>query len=236
MEPMPKPPRPQKRRHRFFRRASVPADVRPIIGKTEVIRSLKTSDYREALRRLSLASAEVDAEFEAARRRLTTGPATTLDEHQIKQLALLWFHGAERHAALAEVTPREVMGRAEAITQAEDDLAALADMDDPGVLAAVQAEVEGLMREKEVALDKGSREYRLLCRMIARGMAEETRRGRDRLRGDHGGRSHDPAFEGVGADGPEPGPPVCPRATLGQLVERYLADPTRDAGAKAYGD
>ena len=40
-------------------RAAVPKDIQAAVGKSDVIRSLKTADYREAMRRLPLASAEV---------------------------------------------------------------------------------------------------------------------------------------------------------------------------------
>ncbi len=66
MEPMRRPPRLQKRNHRFYCRASVPRELRPIVGKTEIIRALKTADYSEALQRLPLASAEVNAELAEA--------------------------------------------------------------------------------------------------------------------------------------------------------------------------
>ncbi len=96
---MPRPPRLQRRRHRFYLRAAVPEDVRALIGTTEVIRSLKTADYREALRRLPLASAEVDAEFAEARRRLRTTPATSLSEHEARQMVRRWLWREERRLA-----------------------------------------------------------------------------------------------------------------------------------------
>ena len=233
---MPRPPRLQKRRHRFYLRAAVPEDVRPIIRKTEVIRSLKTSDYREALRRLPLASAEVDAEFEAARRQSMTNPAASLDNHQIKQLVLLWFHRMEHHAEQAEAMTEGMTGQDEVLAQTEADLGVLSDIDDPRTLAAAQSEANRLLREHDAALQTDSPGYRLLCQLIRRGMIEATKRGRDRLEGDYGGRSHDPTFEGLGADRPGPTPAVRSGVTLTQLVEKYVADPTRDAGDKANGD
>ncbi|MEE8144224.1 MAG: DUF6538 domain-containing protein [Kiloniellales bacterium] len=101
---MPKPPRLQKRRHRFFLRASVPRDIRSVVGRTEVVRSLKTSDYREALRRLPLASAEVDAQFAEAHRRVRTKSAISLSEHDMRQIVLRWFWREERLLAEKEFT------------------------------------------------------------------------------------------------------------------------------------
>ncbi len=74
MEPMRKPQRLQKRNHKFYCRVSVPHALRPVLGKTEIIKALGTGDYAEALRRLPLASAGVDATFAQARRRLAASP------------------------------------------------------------------------------------------------------------------------------------------------------------------
>ncbi len=121
MEPMRKPTRLQKRNHRFYCRVAVPHALQPVLGRTEVIKALGTGDYAKALQRLPLASAEVDAKFAQARRKLMAGPATVLDEHDVKQLALLWFHQTERAATKAEVTPGATMDRVESLTQADVD-------------------------------------------------------------------------------------------------------------------
>ena len=234
MEPMRKPPRLQKRGHRFYCRVAVPHALRAVLGRNEVIKALGTGDYAEALRRLPLASAGVDATFAQARRRLAAGPTTALDDHGVRQLALLWLHQTELTATKAEVTRGVTMGRADALAQAEADLAILADTDDDGTLAAVQAEADQLMRENNVQLDKDAPAYGLLCQLVGRGMAESTQRGRDRLLGDHSARHHDPVFEGVGTESPQPTAPAT--VTLAGLVERFLDDPSRSAGAKEDND
>ncbi|MEE9184714.1 MAG: DUF6538 domain-containing protein, partial [Acidimicrobiia bacterium] len=86
----------------FFLRASVPKDIRSVVGRTEVVRSLKTSDYREALRRLPLARAEVDAQFAEARRRVRTKVVISLSEHDLRQMVLRWFWREERLLAEKE--------------------------------------------------------------------------------------------------------------------------------------
>ena len=100
---MRRPPRLQKRGHRFYCRASVPQELRPILGKTEIIRPLKTAEYAEAVERLPLASAEVNAELAAARRKLSATPATSLSDHDAKQIVLRWLWREERREADAEV-------------------------------------------------------------------------------------------------------------------------------------
>ena len=51
---MRRPPRLEKRGHRFYCRTSVPRDLRPTIGRAEIVRALKTADYAEAKSILSM--------------------------------------------------------------------------------------------------------------------------------------------------------------------------------------
>jgi integrase len=66
-------------------------------------------------------------------------------------------------------------------------------------------------------------------------MIEQTRRGIDRLHGDFG-KTCDPLFGGVYPEEAEPKPPTASQVTLRKLVDRFLDDPTRKAGAKADND
>ncbi|MCH8213005.1 MAG: hypothetical protein IIC54_02910, partial [Proteobacteria bacterium] len=215
-----------RRYHKYYIRRAVPDDLRDEIGKTEIIRALG-GDRAKAIRRLSLASAEVDAQFQAARLRLGLETAGSLDEAEVKVLALRWFRRADAGAAKAdmEIGTGNGLPRAQAVAQADDDLAMLTDPEDPDVATAAMAEADRLMKEEGVKLGTGSPEYRLLCRFITRGMAEATRRGRDRLMGNHSGRHYDAAFS-EDAEVPEAAPSPA-HVTLGQLVEQFLADPTR---------
>jgi hypothetical protein len=218
-------------------RAAVPQDIQSVVGKTEVIRSLKTGDYREALRRLPLASAEVDAEFAEARRRTRTSPTTTLSEHDARQMVLRWLWRDERRLAEREFEAdrSQALPREEAIDENLEVLGHLSDTEDPGTLAAVQGVVRDILLENNVRIEEGSPAWSGLCELVHRGLVEQTRRGIDRLRGDHG-TSHDPLFRTVDRESTEPEPPARVVPTLEELVGMFLADPTRDAGTKADDD
>ncbi len=216
---MPKTPRLQKRSHRFFCRVRVPRDLREIVGRTEIVRALGTGDYREAVQRCRLASAEIDAELAEARRKLT--PPVVLTEHAIRQMALLWFHRAERAADLADAQGGDV---AEVLDDLRLDVSDYQDEKNPGTLVAAQVFADRVLEEAGAVLDVSSPEYDLLCRLIRRAMVEGARRSIDRLRGNHGARSHDAMFNGVRPDAP---PPEAPGVTLGELVKRYMDDPAR---------
>ena len=111
----------------------------------------------------------------------------------------------------------------------------LLDTEDPGTLAAVQEVASNILRQNNTQLEEGSPAWWGLCDLVNRGLVEQARRGIDRLRGDQG-TSHDPLFRAVDREAAGPEPPVRTVPSLEELVGMYLADPTRDAGAKADDD
>jgi hypothetical protein len=108
-------------------RRRVPDDIRQIIGKREVWRSLKAKSHAEARRLLPLENAKVEALFAEARRRLTEpalSPATpaqafsepTLPEPTeavVRDAVRHWFHQLERKA---EAEDKAILGQQDAET------------------------------------------------------------------------------------------------------------------------
>lgn len=232
---MAKTKRLQRRGGTYFCRVAVPHALRGVLGKNEIVRTLGTGDLKKAKKDLYQVSANIEKLFEGARRKLAAGPVKTLDADGVKQLAVRFFHQTELKAAATESMPgAPTMDRSEAVTQAAVDVGILADPDDDGTLAAIQTEADRVMRDHGVDFAKGTPAYGLLCSLVGRAMAEATRRAVDRATGNHSGRAYDLAFNGVGADTPEPTAPDT--VTLGGLVERFLADPSRSAGVKANND
>ena len=52
---------------RYYLRRHIPSDIQPIVGRSEVWRSLKTDSLQTALRRLPLVAAALESEFERIR-------------------------------------------------------------------------------------------------------------------------------------------------------------------------
>ena len=80
-------PRLYRRNATYSHRAVVPVDIQETYGKTEEKFSLRTKDYREALKRVRVATVEVDKRFDEHRAKLAaeSGPiATELTDEQIK--------------------------------------------------------------------------------------------------------------------------------------------------------
>ncbi|AKI02259.1 phage integrase family protein [Hoeflea sp. IMCC20628] len=83
---MPGHPRLFRRGATFYHRAAIPADIKATYPKTEETFSLKTKDYREAVRRVRIQAARIDRLFEAHRQELKR----------------------EAEPALAELTPAQI--------------------------------------------------------------------------------------------------------------------------------
>ncbi|WP_307831644.1 DUF6538 domain-containing protein [Nitratidesulfovibrio oxamicus] len=92
---MPKHPRLFRRGATYYHRAVVPQDLKATYPKTEETSSLKTTDYKEALKRVRIAAVEVDRRFEAHRRMLaesgTKPPLKELADSDIKRVADAYF-------------------------------------------------------------------------------------------------------------------------------------------------
>ena len=92
------------RNGRYYLRARVPADLVAVMGRREVKKSLKTSDLREARRRINVEAAELEAQFADARREGRHRPTTHLTEAEVRQLVIGWFYELERDGARARWT------------------------------------------------------------------------------------------------------------------------------------
>lgn len=91
---MPGHPRLYRRGAVYYHRAAIPLDIADTYPKTEETFSLRTTDHREAVRRVRVAAAEVDRRFEAHRRRQAEGQepmVEELSELTIKQLGRMYY-------------------------------------------------------------------------------------------------------------------------------------------------
>jgi len=94
---MPKYPRLYKRGNTYYHRTGVPKDIRETYGKAEETFSLKTTDYKEAVKRLKKATIEVDERFDAHRLSLIASNAEVVESltpEQIRSLRDLYYSQA----------------------------------------------------------------------------------------------------------------------------------------------
>ena len=115
----------QLRRSTYFMRRRVPQDLKDVLGRGEIIESLRTKDRAEAKRRLNARLVELDQEWSDLRHRLTLAQAdpegTAMAElkaalaadHQARLDGAYRRHRGtiENDPALAEVQLHEAMER-----------------------------------------------------------------------------------------------------------------------------
>jgi integrase len=234
-----KHPRLQRRRAGYFFRAKVPAQLVPFIGSKEIVRSLNTSDYSEAVSRCRMRDALTDNAFTLARLQLESsqGRALELTPEDAMRLALSWFQDQiERDAREDQfLLAGDKATRLSTLANVEEDLAAFSDLREGApIYAAASNAATRLLQEKQLlpptpetsaatsfmqrrglAPKPAGEGYDLLCQYIARGTIEGAKRSRDRLEGDFSEKSYDILFEGIRHD------PRSQRILLRELIDAY---------------
>ncbi len=82
-------PRLYRRNATYYHRAAIPVDIKGTYPKTEETFSLKTKDYREALRLVRIKAVEVDRKFEDHRQEIAKLAEPALEELSEEQLTLI---------------------------------------------------------------------------------------------------------------------------------------------------
>lgn len=215
----------------WWLRVRVPDELRPIIGKTEIRRSLKTSDAAEAKRLVRIARIKVEAEFDDARHTFAQSPAgqagkpkpIELTEEQVWALATRWFVEQEKRNAGRAVDAHDE----ELIQTRTEDLASIEQWDE--VSASVNTEVQKLLADAGIAGAVEASEpapWRgRLSRAIHAAMIENQRRLLNRTAGGRG-VVLDQTFHGLSA-ATTLQPVAISTATLSDLIKRYDCDPSR---------
>ncbi|WP_373237522.1 DUF6538 domain-containing protein, partial [Cohaesibacter celericrescens] len=94
MKKMTAHPRLYRRNATYYHRAAIPVDIKGTYPKTEETFSLKTKDYREAVRLVRIKAAEVDLRFEEHRQQIEreAGPALeNLTEEHLKLIHDVYY-------------------------------------------------------------------------------------------------------------------------------------------------
>jgi hypothetical protein len=228
MEPVARQPRLFRRGGRYTLRVKVPRELRPILRKREVWRSLGTGDHRVALKRLRLASAEVDALFADAGRSAAVA-ASAPSDIELHHLVRRWFEGNERAAALNFQFPVDRAEREEAIDNLRNDEFDL--IDSGAEDAGVQEAVRRFLADHRIEIAGGSPTWWTTVGLVQRALIEHVRRRRARLQGEMDGRSFDRFFRETVKRDPSQAAPHSD-LTLGELIERYKSDPGRSVTTK----
>lgn len=214
----------------------MPEDVRDIIGKKEIIRSLQTSDYNDALPKHRIQMLDIENQIAAARRKLKQQQATqaaldgtpvvhTPSTEEIQSMVLTWFHELEWGNAPSIQRERGDYETEDAIEDALiGDLGALGDPFEGD--RWVEAQTDALLAKNSIDIPKKSPEYQTVKTLVERGLIENrTRRLNDINRGRYKADSYFREIEYV-SPLPDTVKRNAPRAklTFGGVLEKYLAE------------
>ncbi|UGY10181.1 site-specific integrase [Phyllobacterium pellucidum] len=84
----------------YWLRLRVPDELRPLVGKTEIKKSLKTGDLREAKQLARFERVRLDAEWELLRARLRSKRDYALSDQEIWYLVSKWFVKQEKRNSI----------------------------------------------------------------------------------------------------------------------------------------
>lgn len=79
------------RKGTYYHRAAIPVDIKETYPKSEETFSLRTKDYREALKRVRVAAANVDRLFEEHRHKQSSPAADVLTAEQLKRIQDVYY-------------------------------------------------------------------------------------------------------------------------------------------------
>jgi len=169
-----------------------PENLRKIIERDEYMKSLRTGDYQEALKRYPLKLIEAENIIAAARRKLqqlqnqeAVNSAElhidALSKEEIQSIVLVWFHDLESSAmpefeaslrgSDEEIVADALKGDLEALHSASNS-AREADMSGDWV----ETETCKLLEGHHIEIDKDSKQYKLVRSLVLRGLTESNER------------------------------------------------------------
>lgn len=227
-----------RRGSRYYLRAKVPADLRAVMGKSEIKWSLGTSDPREAERKIKFESAKADSIFEAERRRLngTKGeetqrkPLRILSQEHAQEIARTWFIELERAENEWWVKTGRQLDQGETNEVLADLWAQRASItgEAPEHLMLPRNDgrfdVAAFLESHNLTLAKDDPAYAKLCALMREARLESVRRSTDRIEGKPF-QCYDPLFADTFAHSAIA--PKAPKMTVRELGDKFIADQAR---------
>ncbi len=243
-----KPPGLQRRGNVWQVRRRVPDEIRHIIGKTEILKSLGTGDLNLAKELFAQINAEIETEFGQARRSLSPQDPEKLTKEMAIKFAKSWFatdldrSADEIFEILEEEISLERLGELKG--ELEEEERQLMSGRTEEVMPSLQAIADKILvangflairkfgsgankkrRTKQANVDKSSDGYWSLINMVRRGYLEGVRRQIAVLKGEPAS-VYDNAFSEL--DTVNDQETDQNQVTLSELIELYLAaDKTR---------
>lgn len=197
-------PRLQRRDSGWVCRAKVPLHLRPVIGKTEIVRSLHAATHKQAVERLRAVSVEIDRLFRDAESKLQAPSLSPIlhpvariaTEEDVRRVVAEWFRQQEREAIADEQAAGPVDDLPAILADLDFDEGIFADAHDPNTAAASYDVATRILARHHLTADEHSPQFKLALHLCQRAIVERLRQRRARLLGDLRGIVSDPAFAG----------------------------------------
>ena len=230
------------RQGRYYLNVRVPTDLRPLYGKQDIIRrSLKTSEYREAISRVRFESFRLESEFASKRRTLiaakdaSSAVVREISDQEAHEIVYRFFIALEKSATgwwNAEgyrMGPGEVEG---VLDNLRIDETAYNGGGQAQLPADISPELDRFLDEQEINIERNSPAYRKLTTLFRLARLENVRRSQDRV-AQNPIASREPVFREVYAHTPPPAARLS--VTLGDMLNRFskaLVDAKRTQGTQ----
>ena len=231
-------------------RRRVPDELRLIIGKREITKSLRTSDFSKAKEDYHSVMLDVEQEFIKARRSLSNAQQTDLSLIHAERLAREWYH--LRYGNIVDETYALTLPSEIAFVQKDlDYFQALFEGDDEDIIQQeLQSTADSLLikdgfphdlssdefEEKTlIGIDKSSKGYRYLLNLIWRGHLDGLKKQREIFEC-HG--SNDPFFSFAKATHNSSVPIKNEQSTLSlnDFINKYINAKDYDLEDRNYKD
>lgn len=202
----------QKRRSRYYSRVKVPADLRPILGKNELVRSLRTSRYREAIARGSEWEGRVAKLFRKIRKDLLS-----MTPQDISKLVQTYVQREleENEQAITECEDMSSAAWEGIAFHMHDELKAASGNLIYNELDKVVDVANALLVEHSINIDRESPHYKRLCRELLKARLKVLQTSYNRWHGDY---SEEPLVN-VGQVPQEHSPQTAP---LSKVVVEFI--------------
>lgn len=207
--------------NRYYMQRRVPQDLLGEYPCKMIKRALKTSDLQEAKSKLLQALAELEREFTAKRKALT-GTYDEIGQEEAQRLAAVWLNDVLGddwgwRTGSPSQDSREMMelGTDETLTRMRE---ALGTSDQ----SPVQADIRSVIQRHHLSVKPGSQSWRVLGQALLEANVRAMELVQDRINGNV-------------VDLPTPSPATPSKTqgiTLGELLDRYMADPSRHRSDK----
>lgn len=170
--------------------------------RRELWRSTGTSDHGDAKRLYPIIRADLDALLLEAKRQWQ--PLRKVSEAELHQLVRVWFFGLNK-AADRTFTPPQTDGERDELLESldEDEASTAATIEEP----SLQEVADRFIKQHRIAIERGSRDWFRLVKLVQGVSLELTRRERARLNGAIVDQHFEPFFAGITPSSPPPTPP-----------------------------